>query len=429
MTIIERGRRLVQWLRQLAQRTPWEERQCPCCQGYDTWQHGSYVRRVWTLAGVQVVRRQRYWCRRCRRTFTPAMVAVDRRCWYGRDVRRCAIDLWQHGGSSVRRTAAWVRSLVGRQERWRIWRPVDPPPAAVDRCRLGASPVQRWLDAAGQRAQQTQRRQWADVPTSGQLGAAGLWATWQGKAKAVVLLLSDRVTGVVYPPVVVAQEDDPAHWGQRVRRAAVAGLRPSRIRGVVSDGTRGLAQFLEARLLWVHHQRCLFHLWRNLAKPMRDALATAASGLAGAAATAVKRATRRALAALVHAVLDAADDAAAVRALRHVAAHPLGAGIAHARRNDLEHALVFQGPVNRGLGRVRPEWWWRDFRLRLSRGRNHRSTARLERAAQLWAIYHNFAPAQERSERQRTYRRRGRSPLAMAGVPPEDITYLDALAV
>ena len=79
--------------------------------------------------------------------------------------------------------------------------------------------------------------------------------------------------------------------------------------------------------------------------------------------------------------------------------------------------------------RVSPEWWWRDFRLRLSHGRNHRSTARLERAAHLWALAHNFEPAQWRSERKRTYRRRGRSPLALAGVPPGDVSYLDALAV
>ena len=45
---------------------------------------------------------------------------------------------------------------------------------------------------------------------------------------------------------------------------------------------------------------------------------------------------------------------------------------------------------------VSPEWYWRDFRLRLSRERNHRSEPRLERAALLWAIYHNFEPAQWR---------------------------------
>jgi transposase-like protein len=429
MTILERGRQFVQWLRGLAQRTPWEERQCPHCQSQETWKHGTYTRRPWTLSGRRVLVVQRYRCRRCGRTFTPDLAAVERRRWYGREVRRCAIDLWQHGGTSLRRTAEWIRSVLGRQERFLRWWPLAAAPPPEQRCRLGASTVQRWLDEVGHRAQQTRSRQWADVPSSGQLGADGLWAKLNGKTKAVLLLLSDRVTGVIYPPVVVATEDDPAAWGQLVLRAAQAGLRLSRIRGVVSDGTRGLAQFVERRLVWVHHQRCVFHIWRNLATPLREATQTAATGLGGAAATAVRRATRRELAALVRAVLDAADDATAVAALRHLAAHPLGTRLAQALRNEIEQALVYQSAVTQGLGRVGPEWWWRDFRLRLSRGRNHHATARLERAAMLWVVYHNFEAAQSRRERTRSYRRPGQSPLAMAGVPPEDVSYLDALAV
>jgi transposase-like protein len=429
MTIMERGKTFLQRLRGLTQRTPWEERQCPACRGHDTWKHGRYRRQLWTLDGRQVVTMQRYLCRRCRRTFTPELAQVARRCRYGRDVRRCALDLWQHGGGSVRRTAEWVRSLLGRQERWHYWRPWGRWHADTPACRLGASTVHHWLAAAGQRAVQVTRRGWADVPSSGQLGADGLWATFQGKTKAVVLLLCDRVTGVLYPPVVVPTEDDPAAWGRLVLGAARAGLRVSRVRGLVSDGTRGLAQFVEQRLVWVHHQRCVFHLWRNLAAPLAAATTTAVGTLRGAAARAVRQATRRELGTLIHAVLDAADDATAVAALGPLAAHRLGAALARALGNALEQALVYQSPVTAGLGRVGPEWHWRDFRLRLSHGRNHRSPARLERAATLWTIYHNFEPAQRRSERKRHYRRSGRSPLAQAGVPPGDVSYLDALAI
>ncbi len=429
MSIVERGRRFLHWLRELEERTAWDERRCPHCQSHETWKHGSYTRQPWTLSGRQVLVMQRYRCRQCQRTFTPAVAVVDRRRWYGREVRRCAIDLWQHGGSSLRRTAEWLRSLLGRQERFRLWWPLAPAPPPAQQCRLGASTVQRWLDEAGRCASQTQRRQLVDVPSSGQVGADGLWAKLTGSTKAVLLLLSDRVTGIVYPPVVVATEDDPAAWGQLVLRAAQAGLRPSRLRGLVSDGTRGLAQFLDARLGWVHHQRCVFHLWRNLATPLREAAQAAASGLTGAAATAVRRATRRDLAGLVRAVLDAADHTSAVAALRHLAEHRLGAGLARALRNEIEYALAYQSGVTQGLGRVGPEWHWRDFRLRLSHGRNHRCAGRLERAAHLWTVYHNFEPAQRRSERKRTYRRSGQSPLARAGVPPGDLNYLDALAV
>src|SRR5215216_2397124 len=329
MSIIERGRRFREWLHGLGRRSPWQERRCPFCRGHDTWKHGSYRRRPWTLDGRHALRMQRYRCRVCRRTFTPEVAVVAPRQRYGRDVRRCALDLWQHGGTSVRRTAEWVRSLVGRQERWRLWRPWNGAPGAdSDRCRLGASTVARWLDDAGQRAQQTVPRHLAGVPTSGQAGVDGLWAKLTGKTKAVVLLLSDRVHGVAYPPVVVPDEEAPAHWGRLFLRTARAGWRPSRIRGVVSDGTRGLAQFLEGRLVWVHHQRCVFHIWRNLAKPLRQALTLAATGVHGAAATAVKRAARRELVTLIRTVLDAPDDAAAVGALGMLAAHRLGADLA-----------------------------------------------------------------------------------------------------
>jgi hypothetical protein len=143
MTIMERGRRLVQWVRGRERQTPWEERQCPHCHGHDTGKHGSDPRQPWTREGRQPVRLPRYRCRPCRRTFTPDPAVVERRRWYGRDVRRGAIDRWQHGGRSVRRTAQWLRSLVGGQERWQRWRPWTAPPPTPDRCRLSASTVQR----------------------------------------------------------------------------------------------------------------------------------------------------------------------------------------------------------------------------------------------------------------------------------------------
>jgi len=53
----------------------------------------------------------------------------------------------------------------------------------------------------------------------------------------------------------------------------------------------------------------------------------------------------------------------------------------------------------------------------------------LERAAVLWALYHNFEPAQRRSERKRHYRHPGQSALQVAGVPPGQVSYLDALGI
>ena len=89
----------------------------------------------------------------------------------------------------------------------------------------------------------------------------------------------------------------------------------------------------------------------------------------------------------------------------------------------------FRCGYDRGRGRASPAWLWRDLRLRASHGRNHGAAQRLERAALLWAIHHTFEPAQDRSARTRTYRHPGQAPLAVAGLPPRDSSYLDALAI
>jgi len=429
MNIIERGRAFREQLRALARRSRWDWRRCPRCGQTDTWRHGTYPRRPWTLRGRQALKIQRHWCLRCRGSYSERSALAARGRWYAREVERFAIDHCQHVGSSVRRTAEVLRSLMGRQERWLGWQPLADAPPAERRCRLGASTVQRWVDRAGEQAAQTVPGQLAGVPTSGQFGTDGLWARLSKGATRVVLLLTDSVTGVVYPPAVAAGEQEAADWAPLFERAAAAGLDLDAMRGLTSDGARGIGACLDTVLTWVNQQRCHFHLWRNLGGGLAQAVQTAAAGLGGAAATAVRRAARRVLIGLVRAVLDAASYDAAVAALAPLAAHPQGAPLATALREDLDAALVYRLPYHRGLVRVGPEWCWRDFRLRLGRGRNHGTDVRLERAALVWALYRNFEPAQARCERRRHYRRPGRSPLALAGVPPGAISYLDALAV
>jgi hypothetical protein len=175
----------------------------------------------------------------------------------------------------------------------------------------------------------------------------------------------------------------------------------------------------------------VFHLWRGLSGAFAAAVATvvAAAELTGAAARRAAKQTRRTLIELVRAVYDAATEAEAQAALARLAAHELGASLAALVAVHLEAAHVYRCGYNQGLGRASPEWLWRDFRLRSSHGRNHGAEPRLERAALLWALYHNFESAQRRSEHSRTYRHPGRSPLAVAGLSPGNVSYLDALVV
>ncbi len=429
MTIIERGRAFLDGLRAVAGRSGWDWRRCPRCGETETWRHGTYARHPWTLDGRQTVRVQRQWCLRCRRSSSEQSALLVRGSWSAREMHRAALDHWQHVGSSLRRTAAWRRSLAGHQERWCLWRPLDLAPADADACHLSASTVHRWADRAGRQAQASVPGQVAGIATSGQFGTDGLWARLKGGATRVVVLVTDAVSGVVFPPVVAAAERQASDWAPLFDRATQAGLDADTVRGITSEGAVGLAAFLDQHWTWINPARCHFHLWRNVGRAFAEAAQTAATGLTGAAATAVRRATRRTLVGLVRAVLDARNEAGARVALAELAAQPFGTALATALAGVLDAALVPTLAYHQGLVRVGPEWCWRDFRLRLSRGRNHRTADRLERAALVWAIYRNFEPAQRRSERKRHYRRPGQSPLALAGVPPGTVSYLDALAV
>ncbi len=429
MNIVERGRAFLHSLRDLANRGAWEWRRCPRCGDTLTQRWGSYTRHPWFLDGRQTVVVPRHFCTLCRRTYSEQSALLVRGGWYAREVRRCAIDHWQHVGSSVRKTAEHLRSLLGHQERWLLWRPLDPAPSEEDRCHLSPSSVERWLDQAGHRAQETVPDQLAAVPSSGQLATDGLWARLRGKATKVVLLLADGVSGVIWPPVVADGEETPAAWHRLVERAEKAGLVLREIRGVTSDGATGLEAYLARSLAWVSHQRCIFHLWRGLAGEIAARVNAAATGMIGEAAKAAKRHAREEIVGAVRAVLDAPTHRAAQHAFERLHAQSWGKDLARLLDAHLDGALTHLLDYNQGLVRTNPEWLWRDFRLRLGHGRNQGSDLRLERSALLFAVYHNFEPAQERSERKRSYRHPGLCPLAMAGVPPNGITYLDALSV
>jgi len=261
------------------------------------------------------------------------------------------------------------------------------------------------------------------------VGTDGLWAKLRGGTKQVVLALVDSVSGLVYPPVVVDGEESTEAWEGLFLRAKEAGLKLEELRGVASDGAKGLMGYLELGLWWVNHQRCVFHLWRNLSGEVAARVREAAKGLVGEVAKGVRRQARKEWVVLVQGVFNAPSEKEAQEALVKLGTQPGGKGLAQGISEHLKAALVHLLAFNCGLMRVSPEWCWRDFRLRLSRGRNHGSSERLERAALVWAIYRNFTPAQWRSERKRKYKRAGVSPLVMAGVAPGGVSYLDALEI
>jgi len=166
--------------------------------------------------------------------------AQGRGSWYGREVQRCAVDQWQHGGSSMRRTAEFLRSWMGRQERWLLWRPLAEE--GSEHCYLSASTVHRWLDRAGKQAQASVDGQLTGIGEGKLLGTDGLWAKLKGKAQRVVLLVVDSVSGLIYPPLVAKGEESEGPWQRLFARAQQAGLDPSGLspsRAKPEGGARG----------------------------------------------------------------------------------------------------------------------------------------------------------------------------------------------
>lgn len=427
MNIVERGRAFAKRLRELATRSVWDWRQCPHCGSRVTIKYGWYTRHPWGFGGRETVRVQRHLCHACQQTYAETSPWLVRRSWYCREVQRAAVDHWQHLGTSLRRTAEVMRSWMGHQERWLLWHPLASPRG--ERCTLSASTVHRWLDGAGQRAAESVPGQLEGIGETQELGTDGLWAKLKGQVVRVVLIAVDSVSGLIYPPVVAQNEERADGWGALLERAQAAGLDLQKLRGICSDGANGLLAYLRNALAWVEPQRCVWHIWRSLSGDLGRAVSQAVQGVSKAAAETVRTTVRAELVKLIRGVIDAQQAEAAETALQQLLAHPQGKALGQHLSALMERLFVYQMDYCRGLQRVSPEWYWRDFRLRLSHGRNHRSEQRLERAALLWAIYHNFEPAQWRSEHQRHYRHPGKSALQVAGVPPGQVSYLDALGV
>jgi transposase-like protein len=427
--ILARALTFVQLLMGLAQRREMAWRVCPCCQSTRVHRHGTYTRRPWTLEGRRTVAVPRYRCQSCGASYSQEHPEYPYKAWYARSVRRQCIDQWCFLGSSLRRVTEWVRSTINQDGRYRIWYPLRPPDPQAPTCKLHHSTVQGWLDRAGQRAERGVAGLYAGVPAATLLGADGLWARLRGGTVRVLLMLRDSVTGLLWPPVVAVGEEAAAAWATLCAEAARAGLALGELRAVVSDGAQGLLSHLRHALPHVYPQRCIFHIWRNLGPELSRQAAQAAQGLEGQAAQAARERVRGELTGRVRGVLDAPCSEEAEQSLAKLRDHPQGQGLWQVLNARFMHLLTHTMADHQGLGRVTPEWMWRDFRLRLGRGRNHGNVQRLRRAGLVFTIYHNFTPAQVRQERSRRYRHPGQCALEVAGMDLQGCSYLDALEV
>jgi len=352
MNIIERGKVFLQQLQELAKRTAWDWKRCPHCGSQLTIKNGGYARHPWGFEGRECIRVQRHLCHACHHTYAETSPWLARGSWYYREVHRAAVDHWLHLGTSLRRTAEVLRSWIGHQERWQLWRPLDTTPR--EPCRLSASTVHRWLDGAGRQAVASIPGQLEGIGNPQVVGADGLWAKLKDHVVRVVLLLTDSVSGLIYPPVVVHDEEHASAWEQLFKRAQRAGLNLEPLRGVCSDGASGLLAYLRRDLYWVLQQRCIWHIWRLLSEGLASAASAAAQGLTAAAAATLRVQVRGELLRLLHAVLDAQTEAAAEVALVALRAHAYGQELAQQLTKLMDRLFVYQLAYFQGLPRVGP---------------------------------------------------------------------------
>jgi transposase-like protein len=429
MNILERAKEFVQELLDLDQRSAQAWRTCPYCKSVDTILHGHYPRRPWSVGKRLQVPVQRHLCHDCQRTYSERVSWLIYKSWYTRPVHRMSVDISTHDKVSLRRTAGLVRSLIAHQEHWLFWHATQEGDPEEKVCFLSASTIHRWMGKAGAVAKKSVKGQLKGIHCSGEMGTDGLWARLRKGLKRVGLMLIDYQTGLIFPPVVVEGEEGAQYWAQLFDRAVAAGLALLGLNGLTSDGSQGLLSYLRANLPGVHQQRCVWHLWRNAAGIMRRQIAETVKGMAEKEARKIRQQLKRELSHLLHSFFDAASYESAEQALADLAAHACGKALVEWLRPLQDAALMHLMDCHQGLKRVSPEWYWRDFRQGISRGRNHGSEERLEQALLIWAIYRNFRPAQRRSERKRHYQHPGQSPLQVAGAPPGRLSYLDALGV
>lgn len=420
MNILERARAFVQSLLKAP-----EGHVCPYCGKRYTKRHGSYERTLRDVGGAQEVRIQRHWCHLCQRSYSEPDRRFGRYQRYARRVQRKALDLYVHVGGSLRTLAEVLRGEVapgaGRSRVWEPW--LAEPEPGMPGARLSHVTIWRWTQRAGARAlSQMAQQAWAGVIRfSGGLVADATGVCVRGVWYSLHLV-SDLASRLALKVERLLEEDQKAlkrHFQGLVRDWQ---LKRSQAKLLVTDGASAYGEVLERVLPQAAHQRCLFHLWRNL---LPDIAAYEAQ--AGERAAQFVRFCLKALWAL-----PSLDDAySALEDLeRTFSPIPALADLWQTVRRTLREALahtrhLVEAVVERTSNVA--ERFFRGYKRRFRMMGCFMSLPGCDHFTAVWQVYTAFQPYQLRKERQRFYRYPGQSPLLIAQAPVEGLSWLDAL--
>jgi len=420
MNILEQARGFVQSLRVAK-----DGRQCPSCGLRLTKKNGSYRRTLRDVGGAQQVRVQRYWCYVCGKSYSLPDWRWAPYQRYARRVQRKALDLYVHFSGSLRAVRDVVRGEVapgaGRSRVWEPWL-ARAEPEAPGAC-LSHVTVWRWLQRAGERARQhLAARAWAGVTHfSGQLVADATAVCVRGVWHSVHLI-ADLRSRVALSVERLLDDERKVLQGRFRATLHAWGLKASQVRLLVTDGANVYVGVLEKVLRQAVHQRCLYHLWRNIRPAIQTYKQQAGEKAALLVRFAIKALWR--IETLEDAYLGLAD---LERTFGHSA--QLKDTLRTIRRSLREAMAHTRDPTFSERTSNVAERFFRGFKGRVRRMGCFMSLPGCDRFIAAWQVYAAFQPSQARRERKRHYRFPGQSPLQIAQAPVEGLSWLDALQI
>ena len=247
---------------------PRDPRCCPRCGSTLTKKNGGRHRSPRDVGGIRSVRIQRHWCHTCRRGYDEELPDSAPHDWYTRRVKRKYLDLYTTMGGSLRRCAGWITAEITNRGRSFIWDPLARAPwwghacAPEPEIELAHSTGWRWLQAAGE-SWRGRQGAYAEVPQSGAVASDATYVRVRGVWTAILGVV-DGVARTTFGLFPLATEESDGEVERAFDLAATAGLKLEEMAVFASDGAAGFREFLARCLYGVRHQRCIFHLWRNV---------------------------------------------------------------------------------------------------------------------------------------------------------------------
>jgi hypothetical protein len=266
------------------------------------------------------------------------------------------------------------------------------------------------------------KKAYAEVPQSGAVASDATYVRIRGVWTAILGII-DGINRTTFGLFHLAAAESDAEIERAFDVAAEAGLNLEMIKVFASDGAAGFREFLARCLSWVRHQRCVFHLWRNVWPTITRYAAVAGEEWA--------EGLKQCIACVWNATSRAEADAMLGLLVGVYGTQPIAADAVRLVQETFEQAMTHLSAGIAGVGRTSCvcEWVWRYYKERVRQMGGFMSTDGCDNFNAVWEVALNFRRYQRRKERLRQYKYPGLCPLEVAGVMVQGVTWLDALAV